>query len=81
MCSFKYRAAFVTGVLALSLAITSFLLRDIEAGDLHGPSHKEDIVGYGAGFFLWLSAMVLFFAASAILFYRSCRVRPKVDMS
>jgi hypothetical protein len=64
----QYRLAIPTGAAAVAFALTSFQLQEIRCGDM-APSGK--IVGYGPGFYLWLSAMGLSLAAPACLSYLS----------
>jgi hypothetical protein len=66
----QHLVAIPAGAAAVAFALTSFLVRDVRQGDL---VVKGDIVGYGPGFDLWLSAMVLSFAAPTALWWVSRR--------
>src|SRR5262249_41920588 len=70
------RIAIPAGAAAVAFALMSFLVRDIRQGDL---VVNGAIVGYGPGFFLWLSAMVLSFAAPTCFWLLSRASLPGAD--
>jgi hypothetical protein len=74
----QYRIAIPAGAAAVAVALTSFQLRGIHLGDL---VPKGEIVGYGAGFFLWLAAMGLSFVAPTWLFFLTRGPRPEAEES
>jgi hypothetical protein len=61
MLTRKYRRAVLCSVASVALALTSFLLRRVQIDEGGG---ERDIVGYGIGFYFWLSAIGLSMAAS-----------------
>jgi hypothetical protein len=62
----RYRIAFVMSALAVPLALTSLTVTDFPT-DMAG---GKQVLGYGAGFFLWLAAMGLAVVSSIFLFYK-----------
>ena len=60
----RYGVATICGGIGFGLAMTSFLMREVwvdEAG------HTANIIGYGVGFYLWMTAVLFSFVASAVL--------------
>ena len=69
----RYRAASIVGAVTLAVALTSFRLTHTWID----PGSQRTLIGYGPGFFLWLSAMGFSFVAPVFLFFLT-RVGPRV---
>jgi len=61
----QYRSPVIFSAIGFALAMTSFLMKEVwlnEAGT------KGVIVGYGAGFYLWMSAIALNLVTSTVVY-------------